>query len=580
MGIFWAPAFKHLQSSGFGDWAWFHHMWEAGRVAILRWHEAPLWNPHHCGGASLWGNPQAQVFAPTYLVFALPFGTNVGHKLFVVQHAVCGWVGMYLLARRIVALSRGASLFAATVWCASGFFAWHGAGGHATFLSFYYGPLVLLAWRAAARDLRYAAAVAGLMVLILAEGGQYSFPFFALWLGLDLVVRVAADPRTWRRSVGAALVTLALTAALGAFRAIPVLRAVLAHPRPVVDTDSLTPREILFLLTQRSMPSWQLPGHQWVWPEYGAFVGWAVLALFAAGLMAVGLGLGASRGRVAPRPRAPRRELAWLVAGLALFFLLTEGRASPLHPWPLLQQLPIYKSIHLPSRWRVMLLLYLALVAGVGLDALVALAARFGRRVGPARLRAALTFGPPALLAAVAIADVYVVNLATVDRWIGAPVGGRQPEAHYYLVQGRNYLADFANYPSENVGTERCYDPVPWNVSPALRLGRVPQATVEAGSGTVVDWGRTSLTVWADVRLDRAALVTFNQNMAPGWVSDQGTVVDDRGLLALRTPGPFRGRLTVRFHPSDLPYSVGISLLGALACLLVARGARRAGPRS
>src|SRR5262245_61775932 len=85
-GIFWAPAFARLHSPGNGDWAWFHHMWEAGRVAILRWHEAPMWNPHHCGGASLWGNPQAQVLAPTYLIFALPFGTMVGHKLFVLQH--------------------------------------------------------------------------------------------------------------------------------------------------------------------------------------------------------------------------------------------------------------------------------------------------------------------------------------------------------------------------------------------------------------------------------------------------------------------------------------------------------------
>jgi hypothetical protein len=277
-------------------------------------------------------------------------------------------------------------------------------------------------------------------------------------------------------------------------------------------------------------------------------------------------------------PQVPRRELVGLLLGLVFFFLLTEGRASRLHPWPLLQELPIYKSIHLPSRWRVLLLFYLALLAGMGLDALSALIARLARRLGSIKLRETLPKALPAILAAVAIVDLYAVNFVIVNRWVGPPIGTRAPEAHHYLVQGRNYLDDFANYPAENVGTDRCYDPVPWKVSPHLRLGRVPQATVDAG--TVLDWGRTSTTMWADVRLTAPATATFNQNMAPGWKSDQGTVVADRGLLALRIPGPFEGRVTVRFRPPDLPYSIALSAIGALACILIGRGTFRRRTRS
>jgi hypothetical protein len=583
-GIYWAPAFERLHNTGNGDWTWFHHMWEAGRIAIRRWHEVPLWNPYHCGGASLWGNPQAQVFAPTYLLLGVPFGTTVGHKLFVLEHAVLGWVGMYFVGRRIVALSVGAAAFAATMWCASGFFAWHGSGGHATFLSFYYGPLVLLAWRATARDFRYAAAVAALMVLIVTEGGQYSFPFFVFWMGVDLLMRLG-DRGAAKRLLATAVATFALTMALAAFRVIPVLRAVTDNPRPVIDTDRLSLGEIVYMMTRRSVSSWHFPGHQWVWPEYGAYVGWTMLALFAAGLLAVVVSL-TRRGEQAVPSARPRRESVWLLVGLVLFFLLTEGNASPIHPWPLLQKLPIYRSIHLPSRWRVLLLFYLALVAGVGLDALFGLMSRLLRKLRAAGAdtarAAALAAVLPAALAAVAVVDTYGVNHGIVDRWLGPPLAHRHPEPHFYLVEGRNYLADFMNYPSENVGTERCYDPVPWKVSPQLRLGRVPQATAGAATATIVDWGRTSSTVWADVRLTAPTLVTFNQNMAPGWISDQGPVVSDGGRLAVRAPGPFEGRITARFRPPDLPYSVPISAVAAAACVVVGLGrwpSRRRGQR-
>ena len=60
-----------------------------------------------------------------------------------------------------------------------------------------------MAWREAADDLRWAAAVAALMVLIILEGGHYPFPFFVLWLGLDFVIRVF-DRKAWKRVVVAA----------------------------------------------------------------------------------------------------------------------------------------------------------------------------------------------------------------------------------------------------------------------------------------------------------------------------------------------------------------------------------------
>jgi hypothetical protein len=110
-------------------------------------------------------------------------------------------------------------------------------------------------------------------------------------------------------------------------------------------------------------------------------------------------------------------------------------------------------------------------------------------------------------------------------------------------------------------------------VSPYLRLGRVPQATANPATATIRDLGRTSSTVWADVRLTADTVVTFNQNMAPGWSSDQGVVSGGHdGLLNVFVRGPFEGRITARFRPPDLPYSVPISALAAAGCVVIGLG--------
>jgi hypothetical protein len=573
MGIFWSPPFL-TSATGWGDWQWFHHMWEAGRIGYVRWHEVPLWNPYHCGGAQLWGNPQAQVYSPTYLVFAIPFGTNLGHKLFILLHGVAGYAGMYLLARWEMRLGRPASFFAATVWCASGAFAWHVAGGHATFLAFYYAPLVMLAWRATVRDVRWAPAAAAMMTLTIFEGGHYPFPYFVLWIAFDAICLAAGTKKGVRRVAKAALVAGGLTGLLSAMRVVPILRAILAHPHPVPDTDSLTFSEVVEMLTAREH-DYRFAGHAWSWPEYGAYVGWAVLAMLVLGSVIAILRAGLARAH------RTRFDAICLLTGLLLFFLLTQGRASEHHPWPLLQELPFYRSIHVPSRFRVMLIFYVALLGGVAIDAIGAAARSLPFR---SELRDVLVALPWTIALAVAL-DMYVVNLRIINRWDGADIGNHPVSLHHHLVRGRQYFEEYANYPSENVGTRECYDPVPWDVSSALWLGDEPQVRIEPESaGEVVDWGRTNLTMWAEVDLREPARLVFNQNAAPDWSSPQGRVTETRGLMAVDVARAGPQRVTARFHPADLPWSALASILGVFLSIVVWlapwRGRRAAPPRA
>lgn len=566
---FWITALTSGDHTGYGDWRWFHHMWEAGRVGYQRWHEIPLFNPYHCGGAPLWGNPQAQVYSPTYLMTALPFGTTLGHKLYVVLHCALGWAGMYVMSRRAWRLSALPAFFAATVWTCSGFFASHVSAGHATFISFYWMPWLLLAWRASERDVRYAVWVALLMTITITEGGHYPAPYFTLLLGLDLAVRAVQPRRAWPALRGA-MVGAGLAVLLSAFRIVPIFIAMLRHPNPVPDLDSLTPAEILVMLTARVRPAeW---AHRWVWPEYVGFVGWLVVGATAIGVvLALVFLVRAARGR-----GRVGGDWVFLLVGLALFLLILQGSAGESYPWPLLQKLPFYQSLHVPSRFRVVVTFFMAGLAGLALEALMRALARWR----PPRALVSVTAGIPLLLVALAVTDLMVVTLPINKKWEGTPLSGPTASRHH-LVTGppSNYLRDYANYPLRNVGTRHCYDPVPWTLSDHLWVGDVPQARLvaadarspvaDAALGEVTRWGRTNNTIWAEVETTEPARLVFNQNFDPDWRSDQGELTSFVNLMALDLDEPGRHRVEARFAPPDLPWAVSTSLLGvALSALL------------
>ena len=627
MGAFWAPAFETLGATGYGDWQWFHHMWEAGRTSIVRWGELPVFDPYHCGGVPLWGNPQAQVYSPTWWIFALPFGTAVGHKLYLVAHAIVGHAGFYVLSRRLWGFSQPAAFLGATLWAASGFFAWHGAGGHATFISFYWAPWLLLSWRRAEYDLRHAAPVALIMAVTVAEGGHYPFPYFVLWLTFDLLLRLVDRPKSAWPMLRGALLSGGLAVLVCAYRIVPILLTVLDHPHEVVDHDALTPDEILFMLTSAQGPTaWP---HRWVWNEYGGFIGWGAIGLAALGavasvsalvgqrigtlgrfvmpaillvasflllrhgfelpshplfgdwlrwgVMATGaLGVaGSALGLVNPRPARPSgiREPMFLLLGAIFFFLLTQGAASEHHPWPLLQELPFYRSIHVPSRFRVLLTFYLAGLAGVAFDALRLWLSRVRLPRSGVGVREALPF----MILLGVLLNLYVVNLGINDRWDGPMLHGSDVEPRFHLLRERyRYLADYADYPWRNVGTRECYDPIPWVISPRLWLGDEPQVHLEPESaGRVVASDRTSRTLWADVELTEPATLIFNQSTMPGFEVNEGTIGERDGLMTVAVASPGTRRIRLRYAPPDLPWVLGLSALGVLACVWVARGGRR-----
>lgn len=561
--LYWSPALYQHDRTGFGDWQQFIHQWEAVRVGVLRYGEFPFWNPWHCGGTLLWGDPQAQGFGPLFWLTIGPFGSLVGGKLFVVLHAALGFSGMFVAARRLLGVGAPAAVGAAILWAGSGFFAWHGSGGHGAFLPFYFTPWLLLFWRLAPRDPRFAVGTAFVLALTLWEGGVYPFPYFCLLLAFDGVVQLvrAAGPESRLRRmavVRAGAIVLPLMLLLGAWRLVPILVTMSRYPRPTSESDQLTIDEVIAMLTSKEY-DYGFPGHEYVWAEYGTFIGWTALLVALAGL-----------------PMAWRRGHRWVVVGALLFGATTMGRVTPVHPWPLLHHLPVFGSLRVPSRFAVLLTFYLGLGAAFAIEWL---RARLAERRAPGRSWGAHALVPATLLVGMS-AHLYWGNAEVIDRWRepAPPPIDRNPE--YFLTSGAEYHA-YASFPARGVSTRGCYTGMTFEAARGLWEGQREQARVPGGR--LHDVLRTSNTIVVDLEAGQAPVV-LNQTWAEGWTSDVGRVERGAtGLIELHDVPPGRCEVRLRFFPAEFPLTVGLTLVGFALSVLVlwrARRRRRAGHRA
>ncbi|MFO0628632.1 MAG: hypothetical protein U0325_23865 [Polyangiales bacterium] len=532
--VTWRAMLLPLDHHHGGDWGYFEHMWEATRVQGFA-----LWDPFHCGGVSLWHNPQWQSLHPLYaLTWVL--GARGALKVFFAVHVAVGFAGMFRLARAR-GDGRAAAFTAAAVWAGSGFFAWHGVTGHSTFAAFLLAPWALLAWRRAEGDVRGAVAVAGVFTAALLAGGTYPVPYLALLLALDALPRLRT--RSGREGVvRAAAVALPLTLLLAAVRVVPIVEALRREPRVMRERDSVSLHTLAEMLLARDH-AYDSPQHNYAWDEYGAYIGVGALALAALGCVI-----------------ALRRKHFALPMGALLFAGLTLGDGPWWRPWSLLRHLPIYESLRVPSRFAVVLTLYLALLAASGLDAL----ARALRARGARRLAAALPWAVALTLAA----DLTAVSRDIIEGW-RPPAPLPAPAARFHLVSDRGYFDEIASLPARNVGSVGCYEPMGDDVPDSLWTGDTAQARIE-DVGAVRRDGRDPFGVWAEVTLPRPGRVVFNQRWNPDWRADHGTVVADDGRLAVALPAGVH-RVRVRYAPRSVLPSLAVTAVGLLIAAALLR---------
>ncbi|MEM7607843.1 MAG: hypothetical protein AAF411_21020 [Myxococcota bacterium] len=542
----WWPLFTNWENTGFGDWVYFQRMWEAARVGLERHGGMPYWDPYHCGGLTLWGNPQSMVYGPLILLAPL-VGSTLALKVFVVLHVAFAFYGMHRLATYLGLDPPGATAASVAFSCC-GFFAWHYGGGHVAFGPFGFAPWLLLCWRKSPGSLRHTLGVAVLMALTLFEGGVYPLPYFVLWLAFDALLRIRKGVL---KVVGAGLLAGVLALFASAARLIPTMQTLARFPREVPARDEIAPVELLQMLTSYE----GVPGFsgRYVWAEYASYVGFSTLVLAVLGALIYG--------------RKHRRVLYACV----FFALLCLGDFAPWSPWRLLHHLPIYSSLRVPSRFVILLILHLALLAGAGVQAIGATLLRERRRWSARYV--------PWLIAGAVAAEVLLVARPLPAAYSNRPLRLSPPSERFYLTT-TPYLR-VAEFPARNVGTRGCYEAYEIPLVYGLRNGDVPQVVVENGS--LEDEGRRPDHLWANVTMEGDGLLRFNQRYDSAWIPSVGVAEEERLRLTVRVPEGTE-RVDLHFRPPHAGLAWLLTALGWLAIVALWlvdhwRGRRRPIPK-
>jgi hypothetical protein len=514
---FYWPAIWSYPATQVEDGVFFQQQVLAAKVSLGRYHELPLWNPYRCGGVPLWDNPQSIVAAPLMLL-ALPLNIAATMRLWYIAHHAAAFVGMWLFARHDVRLSRMASFVAAAVFAFNVALANHLAGGHAAFVSFGYVPLALFLWRRAERDAGCAVGVGLLLALMIYEGAAYPLPYVILILAAETLTRLW-PPRRIGRILASGVVAGGVFVCVGAARALPVVDQLRRHKRALApEAESLSWSAIydMFLSQTHDLHGWNV-GFDWVWGEYIAYLGPLLVGLAFFGLVFT-----------------RRRELGLAALGL-LVFLLMCGHFAPWAPWHVLRgHVFPYKSMRVPSRFRLVLMAFIATWIGIAVDRAPALARRLGLRLGAAARSAMVALALLGAGEAIGYASMIVA-----PRFTGPPVSKAPPSARLFLDDAT--LAPFVERPLQNRGPTVCIDPWrdnEWYFSDgaALWSGDVPQARADGPGAQVSNVVRTPNTFRFDADVTERGRVLLNVPYEVGWRTSVGSTVDHDKVLEVVLP--------------------------------------------
>lgn len=328
----------------------------------LRQLELPLWNPHLRLGQPFAATLYSEAFYLPRIFTTALFGPYVGYTVHHALHVAAAAAGLFLLARKMRA-SRAAAVLAAAAFALSPMLAdLHGQRNVVDAAC--WTPFILLA------VLRLASLPsvrsAGLVALAFAGSFLCGSPETLLWqIALAAVVLLARTPRA--RQLGWLALGGAWAMGLSALALLPAAEYALNSTRGSLQGVlewSTSPAQVASV----AIPFADHP-RELYWGKDQ----WFVVTVFA-GTLTCALACAAVR----------RSRRVWPLAALgAAFLLLSMGRYFP--PAALLLELPPFHLFRYPSKYLVGALFILSLLAGLGVDRLVAVL-----RHRPASRRAAI----------------------------------------------------------------------------------------------------------------------------------------------------------------------------------------------
>ncbi|NOU26704.1 MAG: hypothetical protein HOO96_02265 [Polyangiaceae bacterium] len=353
VGALWGPL-REWHRLGGHDW----DQMEAHRYlltkSVRRFGQFPFWNPYGCGGHPSWagvesGTTIVSPFLPLYLLLPLAAALRIE----LVGTALLSAAGTWLFVRRLTG-SVAVRVFVCAVYVINSRWAFQASVGHTWHLYYAWVPWALWAFDAACEQgsplssrWKMVVALAASFAMMVYTGAIYALPQTALLLGGIALFRSVRE----RNVEPLLLLGIAgpLGGALAAPKLLPALDMMRRYPRTVDSPEFLDLGPFVRILTEGTSALSQYPVHfsHWGLHEYAIYIGPAAATILVAAIYWA--------------PATPRvRSLAWFGV---LAMLLGLGSFHEKAPWPLLHNLPIFRSQHVPSRWMYPGLLLLGGVA-------------------------------------------------------------------------------------------------------------------------------------------------------------------------------------------------------------------------
>lgn len=601
--IYAAPLFKNINNWGQMDWDQFTFWNAAPRKTILTYHQFPLWNPYSNGGNVLLAHPHSSFLSPFYLL-VLIFGPVPGIKLQIIIFLILGLSGMFFLLKHL-GLKEIPAYTGSCIFMLSSIYPLHLTEGHVEWLGMAFVPWLFLSYLKSAEERKYVYTGILLFALMILGGNVYLSAIMALFLALYSLIRLWQEKRiVWLKNIVIIFLGAFLLSSLKLF---PMLEFLSHSPRRIESAEKNSPLLLPVILLDReqgelySLTKWNSPEKKmrvknnpemeprgqarstifgalsgdilsgtpgqgrgtsrridYGWHEYGAYVGIIPLLLFTVGVF------------------LKFKEHWPLFLTGVIFLMLSLGRGSPLNLWEIVHSLPVYNSLHVPSRVILVFVFVLSIFCGFGLSKIEEYTGKIKR-------------GRPAVYLTVLfiLFDLCAVNGSILRQaFVVAPMRLQEHAEFRQRYDSANFypgISRSAMYPVflSNSGILDAYEVShvkKGNVLTIHNPGYRGEVYLAGGKGSAAMVSFSPNKIVVAVNADDRDTLVLNQNYYKGWRVEGDRhmrAVAFNGLIAAGV-GPADTRIIFRYRPDSFIMGCivsGISMLAGLA--LYARGYMR-----
>ena len=554
------PMLKNIMSWGAMDWDQFTFWHAVPRDTILRYWQLPLWNPYSNGGNVLLAHTHSSFLSPFFIIIIL-CGPILGLKLGVILHLLIGMLGMLLLSRDI-GISKRSSYLPPLVYMCSSIYFLHLAEGHIEWMAMAFIPWLFLFYLKSLKEPKHIISCIFILLLMLLGGSVYIFSITIIILFVYALMKLLQK----KRFIALRNIILIITGAflLCSIKILPMLEFLNDNPRIIKSSEStqISLLPTIFLSKNQALyyqnTKWTSPERkltykgsdfEYGWHEYGAYIGFIPLVLIAVGILFY-----------------LRQYWPLFITGV-LSLWISLGKGAFYNFWGLIHKLPLYNSLHVPSRFIVMSVFCMSLFSGLGLTKLERLS-----------VRKPYKFLITAIIGFVFI-DLYLINYQVLKDTF--PI---KPPAINRYVEFKQRHRDFSllgkksrssMYPAllSNSGVINSYDIATvkkGDVKIVGEQGYKGEVYLVKDTGSVIVNSFSPNSVTVDVSLEEPSRLAVNQNYYKGWKVKgvTGKISPYKGLISVRLPkGSYR--VTLYYLPNSFIIGAVISMITFMSLIFL-----------